>query len=50
MRISIYMASNNYLGVYVVFIRKVMLGGYVSKTHSKSFNAFESINHENMAE
>ena len=27
-----------------------MLGKYVSKTHSKSFNAFESINHSNVAE
>jgi L-asparaginase len=39
MRIAVYMAKNNYPGVYVVFNRKVMLGNCVSKTHSKSFNA-----------
>ena len=50
MRLSIYMAKNKYPGVYVAFNRKIMLGKYVSKTHSKSFNAFESINHENVAE
>lgn len=50
MRLSIYMAKNKYPGVYVVFDRKIMLGKYVSKTHSKSFNAFESINHPNVAE
>ena len=50
MRLSIYMANNKYPGVYVAFNRKIMIGKYVSKTHSKSFNAFESINHENVAE
>ena len=50
MRIAVYMAKNNYPGVYVVFNRKVMLGNCVSKTHSKSFNAFESINIGNVAE
>ena len=45
MRLAIYMAKNKYPGVYVAFNRKIMLGKYVSKTHSKSFNAFESINH-----
>jgi L-asparaginase len=50
MRIAVYMAKNNYPGVYVVFNRKVMLGNCVSKTHSKSFNAFESINCRNVAE
>ena len=50
MRLSIYMAKNKYPGVYVAFNRKIMLGKYVSKTHSKSFNAFESINHPNIAE
>ena len=49
MRLSFYMARNKYPGVYVVFNRKIMLGKYVSKTHSKSFNAFESINHPNIA-
>jgi L-asparaginase len=50
MRVAIYMAKNNYPGVYVVFNRKIMLGNCVSKTHSKSFNAFESINIGNVAE
>ena len=50
MRLAIYMAKNKYPGVYVAFNRKIMLGKYVSKTHSKSFNAFESINHPNVAE
>jgi L-asparaginase len=50
MRIAVYMAKNNYPGVYVVFNRKIMLGNCVSKTHSKSFNAFESINCRNVAE
>lgn len=50
MRLSIYMARSNYTGVYLVFNRKVILGKYASKTHSKNFNAFESINYENFAE
>ena len=50
MRVAIYMAKNNYPGVFVVFNRKIMLGKCVSKTHSKSFNAFESINCGNVAE
>jgi L-asparaginase len=50
MRLAIYMAKNKYPGVYVVFNRKIMLGKYVSKTHSKSFNAFESINHPNVGQ
>ena len=50
MRVAIYMAKNNYPGVFVAFNRKIMLGKCVSKTHSKSFNAFESINCENVAE
>ena len=50
MRLSIYMARSNYTGVYVVFNRKVILGKYVSKTHSKSFTAFESINYDNFGE
>lgn len=50
MRIAVYMAKNDYPGVYVVFNRKVMLGKCVSKTHSKSFNAFESINCRDVAE
>ena len=45
MRLAIYMAKNKYPGIYVAFNRKIMLGKFVSKTHSKSFNAFESINH-----
>lgn len=44
MRIAFYMAKNSYPGVYVAFNRKIMLGSCVSKTHSKSFSAFESIN------
>ena len=50
MRLSIYMARSNYTGVYVVFNRKVILGKYASKTHSKSFTAFESINYDNFGE
>ena len=50
MRIAIYMAKNNYPGVFVAFNRKIMLAKCVSKTHSKSFNAFESINSQNIAE
>jgi L-asparaginase len=50
MRLAIYMAKNKYPGVYVAFNRKIMLGKYVSKTHSKSFNAFESINHPNIGQ
>ena len=50
MRIAIYMAKNNYPGVFVAFNRKIMLAKCVSKTHSKSFNAFESINCGNVAE
>ena len=50
MRLSIFMAKSRYPGVYVVFNRKIMLGKYVSKTHTKSFDAFESINHPNVAE
>ncbi len=50
MRIAIYMAKNNYPGVFVAFNRKIMLAKCISKTHSKSFNAFESINCGNVAE
>ena len=50
MRVAIYMARQDYPGVFVVFNRKIMLGKCVSKTHSKSFNAFESINVGNVAE
>ena len=50
MRVAIFMARSEYPGVYVVFNRKVMLASSVSKIHSKSFNAFESMNTENMAE
>ena len=50
MRLAIYMAKSNYPGVYVAFNRKVMLANSVSKTNSKSFDAFESINIENFAD
>ena len=50
MRVAIYMAKNEYPAVFVVFNRKIMLGKCVSKTYSKSFNAFESINYPNVAE
>ena len=50
MRLAIFMAKNKYPGVYVAFNRKIILGKYCSKTHSKSFDAFESINHPNFAE
>ena len=44
------MARSNYSGVYVVFNRKVILGKYASKTHSKSFSPFESINYDYFGE
>ena len=50
MRAAINMALAGYPGVFVAFNRKIMLAGCVSKTKSKSFNAFESINKENVVE
>ena len=50
MRVAIYMAKNKYPGVFVVFNRKIMLGKCISKTHSKSLNAFESIDCRNVGE
>ena len=49
MRAAIYMANSGYQGIYVAFDRKIMLAKCVSKTHSKDFNAFESINCDNVA-
>ena len=49
-RTAIYMAKSEKPGVFVAFNRKIMLGSCVSKTHSMSFDAFESINIDNVAE
>jgi L-asparaginase len=49
MRAAIYMAQLKYPGVYVAFNRKIILGKNCSKTHSMSFDAFESINEEYVA-
>jgi L-asparaginase len=49
MRAAIYMARSKFPGVYVAFNRKIILGKNVSKTHSMSFDAFESIDEEYVA-
>ena len=49
LRCAIYMAQSGYPGVFVAFNRKVMLGCRASKVRSLSFNAFDSINCENVA-
>ena len=49
MRAAIYMVTSNNPGVFVAFDRKIMLASCVSKTHSMSFDAFESINKDNVA-
>lgn len=50
LRCAIYMAQSGYPGVFVAFNRKVMLGCRTSKVRSLSFDAFDSINCENVAE
>ena len=49
LRCAIYMAQSGYAGVYVAFNRKVMLGCRASKVRSLSFDAFDSINCQNVA-
>ncbi len=50
LRCAIYMAQTDCAGVFVAFNRKVMLGCRASKVRSLSFDAFDSINYENVAE
>ena len=50
LRCAIYMAQSGCSGVFVAFNRKVMLGCRASKVRSLSFDAFDSINCENVAE
>ena len=49
LRRAIYMAQSRCPGVFVAFNRKVMLGCRASKVRSLSFDAFDSINCENVA-
>ena len=49
LRCAIYMAQSRCPGVFVAFNRKVMLGCRASKVRSLSFDAFDSINCENVA-
>ena len=49
LRCAIYMAQSGCPGVFVAFNRKVMLGCRASKVRSLSFDAFDSINCENVA-
>ena len=48
-RAALSMAGSGVPGIYVAFDRKVMLGCRASKTHTKSFDAFESINYPYVA-
>lgn len=48
-RAAISMAGSGVNGIYVAFDRKVMLGCRASKTRTKSFDAFESINYPYVA-
>lgn len=48
-RAAISMAGSGVSGIYVAFDRKVMLGCRASKTRTKSFDAFESINYPYVA-
>lgn len=50
LRCAIYMAQSRCPGVFVAFNRKVILGCRASKVRSLSFDAFDSINCENVAE
>ena len=50
LRCAIFMAQSGCPGVFVAFNRKVMLGCRSSKVRSLSFDAFDSINCENVAE
>lgn len=49
LRCAIFMAQSGCPGVFVAFNRKVMLGCRTSKVRSLSFDAFDSINCENVA-
>lgn len=48
-RAAISMAGSGVPGIYVAFDRRVMLGCRASKTRTKSFDAFESINYPYVA-
>lgn len=48
-RAAISMAGSGVPGIYVAFDRKVMLGCRASKTRTKDFDAFESINYPYVA-
>lgn len=50
LRCAIFMAQSGCAGVFVAFNRKVILGCRASKVRSLSFDAFDSINCENVAE
>lgn len=50
LRCAIFMAQSECAGVFVAFNRKVILGCRASKVRSLSFDAFDSINCENVAE
>ena len=50
LRCAIYMAQSGCPGVFVAFNRKVMLGCRTSKVRSLSFDAFDSINCDNIAQ
>lgn len=49
-RCAIHMAASGYPGIYTAFNRKVMLGCRTSKVRSMSFDAFDSINCDNVAQ
>lgn len=48
-RSAIHMAGSGVPGVFVAFNRKIILGTRASKLRTVSFDAFESINRDNMA-
>ncbi|MFA9378911.1 MAG: asparaginase [Lachnotalea sp.] len=49
LRSAIHMAGSGVAGVFVAFNRKIILGCRASKLRTVSFDAFESINRENVA-
>jgi len=49
LRTAITFASKGFPGIYVAFMDKIMLGTRVSKVHSLGLNAFQSINHPDIA-
>lgn len=48
-RSAIHMAGSNVPGIFVAFNRKIILGCRASKLRTVSFDAFESINRDNVA-